>query len=135
MANILVVEDEPGILSQLSALLQRTKHSVATAADGSEAIKLLGLESGAAALPDVVILDIMMPNANGYAVVSKMQQSPLAKNVPIILLSGYTDLEEVFRKFKNVKAFLPKPFEPPALLNVLADVLAARRSTQPAAEA
>ncbi len=130
MANILVVEDEPAILTQIAALLQRTKHAVFTASDGTESIKLLGLEGGESIAPDIVILDIMMPNANGYAVCKRMQEAPKAKSIPVILLSGYTDFEESFKKFANVAAFVPKPVDPPQLLNTIADILAARRSPE-----
>jgi len=130
MANILVVEDEPAILAQMTVLLQRTKHTVLTASDGSEAIRLLGLAGGESTNPDIVILDIMMTSVNGYAVCKRMQDSPLAKSIPIILLSGYTDFEESFKKFPNIAAFIPKPIDPPRLLNTIADALAARRASQ-----
>lgn len=128
MAHLLVVEDEVAILQQMAALLQRTKHTVFTASDGLEALKLLGVDGAEMSRPDVVILDIMMPNANGYAVARKMAESPHTKDIPLIVLTGYTDLEDVFHKFKSVAAFLPKPLDPPKLLNTLADVLASRRS-------
>ncbi|MBI4678400.1 MAG: response regulator [Elusimicrobia bacterium] len=128
MANILVVEDEPVLLKNIAALLAKSGHTVLTASDGLEVLKLLGLEGRTAgAIPEVIILDVMLPNVNGYQVLQKMHGNAATKALPVILLTGYTELRDAFEKFKNVKAFLHKPFDPKRLLNSLADVLAASR--------
>ncbi|MBI5623099.1 MAG: response regulator [Elusimicrobia bacterium] len=128
MANILVVEDEPALLKNLAALLTKAGHTVLTAGDGSEVLKLLGLEGGTAgAIPEVIILDVMLPNVNGYQLLTRMHENPATKNMPVILLTGYTELRDAFQKFKNVSSFLHKPFEPKRLLNALADVLSTLR--------
>lgn len=129
MATILVVEDEPLLLKNIAALLTKSGHTVLTAGDGSEVLKLLGLEGGsAAAVPEIILLDVMLPSVNGYQVLQRMHEAPHTKNLPVILLTGYTELRDAFQKFKNVKAFLHKPFDPKRLLNALADLIASLRS-------
>ncbi|MBI5210368.1 MAG: response regulator [Elusimicrobia bacterium] len=126
MANILVVEDEPLLLQQVAALLGKAGHTVVTAGDGGEALKVMGMEGGGpGANLEVIILDVMLPNVNAYMVLDKMKAHPTARSIPVILLTGYTELRDVFQQFPNVKVFLAKPFEPKRLLNALADVLSA----------
>ena len=131
MAHFLIVDDEPDLVRQMTALLERAKHTVAAASDGSEVLQALGLEKAEAALPDVVILDVMMPRENGYKVCARLKDDPRKQDIPLIVLTGYTDFKEAFDKFPNVAAFLPKPFEPAQLLNTLADVLYASRTKRP----
>lgn len=124
MARILIVEDDPAILSQIATPLRRANHEVLTAVDGSEALQALGVGvKFAPQRPDVVLLDVMLPNVNGFMVCSKMQEDANASSVPVIMVSGFDDFKEPFRKFKNIAGWIDKPFEMPELLNKVADVL------------
>lgn len=134
MANLLIVDDERDLVEQMAALLQRAGHRVTTALDGTEAVKALGLEGADSDnLPDAVILDIMMPQINGYKVCARMKDDPRTRAIPLIMLTGYTDLKDVFDRFPNVAAFVPKPFENRDLLNTIADILHSRRAKPDAA--
>ncbi len=124
MAKILIVEDESAVLQQMAMVLNRAQHDVITAKDGTEALKHLGFDGAApASLPDVVILDVMMPNVNGFHVCARMKEDPRTAKIPTIILTGYTDLRDVFEKFTNVKGYLGKPFDGKRLLTALSGVL------------
>lgn len=133
MAHFLVVDDEAPLLKQMTALFERAKHTVTTVSDGAEVMKAMGLDGGQGAMPDLVILDVMMPKENGYKVCARLKDDPRTAGIPVVLLTGYTDFTDAFKKFPNVVACLEKPFEPPELLNAVADALFASRSKQAAA--
>ena len=128
MAHFLIVDDEPTLVRQMTALLEKAKHTVAVAADGADVPQTLEAGAQTGLLPDLVILDVMMPRENGYKVCARLKDDPRTRDIPVVLLTGFTDFKDAFDKFPNVAAFLPKPFEPAALLNTVADALLASRT-------
>jgi len=130
MANLLVVEDEPALLEQMVAPLKKAGHVVATATDGSEVLKTLGVDGPAMGVkPDLIVMDVMLKSVNAYMVLSKLKEHPESRDIPTVLVTGYTDLRDVFGKFKSVKAFVEKPADNRTIFNAIADVLSATRAT------
>ena len=105
---ILIVEDNPDLLSLLHEILSES-HEVATAANGEEAYEIL-LEK-----PDhfhLVISDIMMPVAAGYALLNKVRSHPRLGFLPFLFLSALSAHEHHLKAFRlGVDAFISKPFE------------------------
>ncbi|MBV9079502.1 MAG: hybrid sensor histidine kinase/response regulator [Elusimicrobia bacterium] len=103
---VLVVDDEPFILKNLEVLLSGNGCKVRTAATGSA-----GLEIAMKERPDVVLLDVMLPDTDGYEVCRKIKQEPATRHIPVLLL---TALQDVFSKVKGLDAgaddFVSKPF-------------------------
>jgi DNA-binding response OmpR family regulator len=131
--RILVVEDEPAVCEQLAAMLKKAGHEVLTARDGGEALQALGVGIRFPPPPvDVVLLDVMLPNVNGFMVCTRMQEDERAKGVPVIMVSGYDDFKDPFSKFPNIAGWIDKPFEPRDVLEKLAEALG-KKTPPPAA--
>lgn len=97
--NILVVDDNDMNLTLLSKILELEGYQVTTALNGMEAIRLAEQQ-----MPDLAILDVMMPDMNGYELCRKMRQLPFDKKIPIVMLtamSGDKDRQEALEAGAN----------------------------------
>lgn len=81
--HVLVVDDEPNIVLSLEFLLSQAGFSVTTAGDGDS-----GLEAARKERPDVILLDIMLPGADGYEVCQSLREEPALQDVPVIMLTA-----------------------------------------------
>jgi len=124
--SILIVDDTPANLQLLAVMLSEQGYKVRIAQDGT--IALLSVESS---LPDLILLDIMMPEINGYEVCSKLKASSLTKDIPIIFISA---LSEVFDKVKAFEVggvdYITKPFQAQEVLARVEHQLQIRRLSQ-----
>ena len=124
--SILIVDDTPANLQLLAVMLSEQGYKVRMAQDGTMA--LLSVESS---LPDLILLDIMMPEINGYEVCSKLKASSLTKEIPIIFISA---LSEVFDKVKAFEVggvdYITKPFQAQEVLARVEHQLNIRRLSQ-----
>ncbi|UUX51623.1 response regulator [Nisaea acidiphila] len=105
--RVFIAEDEPNILESLSFLLGREGWEVTSALDGNAALEQLNNE----ALPDVVILDIMLPHRNGFEILRQLRASPRTNKLPVIVLTAKG--QEKDRKTAEeigADAFVTKPF-------------------------
>ena len=113
---ILVVDDDPGIVSMFMQAVKIEGFKVESAGDGEEA-----LEKIAALKPDLVLLDLMMPGYGGFEVIQELKTGPGA-GTPIIVITGrFTDsaTADEIRREPSVVAFLEKPVRPADLAAVL----------------
>lgn len=127
MANILVVDDERDVVALIKFLLEKDGHSVATAFNGKEALAQLGVDppgSGPAARPDLMILDVMMPEIDGFTAAKRIAAVESLQFLPIIVLTAKGQMRELFGSVKNVKSFLDKPFDPKRLRELVKGLLA-----------
>lgn len=109
--KILVVDDNPDNRETLCRRLQRQGHTTAEAAHGREALARLRLEAF-----DLVLLDVMMPELDGYAVLHEMKRCPELKEIPVIMISALDELGSVVRCIENgAEDYLSKPFQPTLL--------------------
>jgi CheY-like chemotaxis protein len=83
-AKILVVDDEPGIREYLQTVLGGWGHTVLTASDGQEALPLAAQEQ-----PDLILLDIRMPNLDGIETCKRLREQPTTRNLRVIILTAY----------------------------------------------
>jgi two-component system KDP operon response regulator KdpE len=119
--KIVVVDDDPLIVRLLQTNLVKAGYRVLSASDGEE-----GLEAVARELPDLVILDLMLPKLDGYEVCRQIREFSL---VPIVLLTAKGEQVDKLRGFEmGADDYLTKPFSPPELLARMRAVL--RRSQQ-----
>jgi CheY-like chemotaxis protein len=119
MKTILIADDEPNLRLLVSTTLGDPSVRVLEARDGSEALRLAREE-----LPDVLILDWMMPGMTGVEVAGQLREDPVTAGIPVVLLTAKaqeTDKEQGRRV--GVKAYLVKPFSPLELLQVVDDIL------------
>jgi DNA-binding response OmpR family regulator len=125
-ARILVVDDEEQNLRFFEDVLKLENYSIAKARDGFEALDLFEKYQ-----PDIVLLDLMMPRLNGYEVCTRLRQNSGAKNIPIIMLTGFDDPEaQAHARQLGVSDFLIKPIERSLLLSHIRAQLATRTPNQ-----
>ncbi|MFC1480144.1 PleD family two-component system response regulator [Candidatus Omnitrophota bacterium] len=111
MANkILLIDDDPIIVKVVKSRLEASSYKVISASNGSE-----GLEKAVNEHPDLIILDIMMPEMDGYAFVKEIKSNPSAKHIPIIILTVKDKMKDLF-EMEGVKDYLIKPFKEEDLL-------------------
>ncbi len=114
--KVLVVDDEPDIVEILKYNLQKEGYDVATAEDGIKAVKVAGKF-----LPDVILLDIMMPNQDGVETCLQLRQIPELKNSFIIFLTArMEEYSEVAAFDVGADDYITKPIKPRALMSRIA---------------
>jgi len=125
MARILVVDDEVDVAVMIKFMLEKDGHAVAMAHTGLQALAALGLEPADASKPeyDLAILDVMMPELDGYGVLARMREDPRASAVPVIMLTAKGAMRDLHDRAPNVAAHVDKPFDPRALRELIAGML------------
>jgi DNA-binding response OmpR family regulator len=110
--RILVVDDEPDIRRLVAETLSSNGYEVETAGDGDEAVRKGGLF-----LPELVLLDIMMPHQDGFTVYGRLREKPCALNCPIIFLTAKREIGDKLLGFeKGAVDYVTKPFHIKELL-------------------
>jgi DNA-binding response OmpR family regulator len=105
---VLVADDEEDIRALVAFRLKRAGYEVITAADGEEALLLATTR-----LPDLAVLDMMMPKATGLEVTHSMREQAATKDIPVILLTARAQEVDVQRGFEaGVDDYVKKPFSP-----------------------
>ncbi len=110
--RILVVDDEPDILSLLVYQLSREGYRISTAVDGKGAVS-----TALADRPDLVVLDLMLPEVDGYEVLRSLREDDRTADIPILLLTARREEEDRVRGFeKGADDYVTKPFSPKELV-------------------
>lgn len=108
MPTVLVVDDEKNILELISFALQKEGYHVLTATDGEEALRTAKED-----VPDLIILDVMLPGQDGFEVCKLIRSTTVISNIPIIMLSARTDVvDRVLGLEFGADDYLTKPFSP-----------------------
>jgi DNA-binding response OmpR family regulator len=106
-ATILIVDDEPDIRLILETYLQANGFRTLTAADGIEAV-----EVGTTQRPDLVLLDVMMPDMSGFQVARMFKDDPTTSQIPVIMLTAKTQQSDRFWGLDSgAVAYIHKPFD------------------------
>ena len=141
--KILIVDDEPDIITFLSALLEENGYESVSAKDGTEGLELLRKEK-----PDLVLLDLMMPKKSGITMFQELRKDPELSDIPVIVVTGVSEVTGVdFRNFmfkqpmRDEKKFvettglskytvpdgyIEKPIDPDELIKVVNETLKPR---------
>jgi adenylate cyclase len=107
-ARVLIVDDEPFNIDYLEQELEDLDCETMTARNGREA-----LEQIAAQAPDLILLDIMMPEMDGFQVLAHLRADESWRNIPVVVISALHDLDNVVKGIKlGAQDYLPKPFDP-----------------------
>jgi CheY-like chemotaxis protein len=118
-AKILVVDDDPEIVSMLSTRLTKRGYDVSTAADGHRALELAKRER-----PDIVLLDVMMPGKSGWEVARALKQDPVTATIKIVMVTAIGEsVNELTSPLYGADAHLDKPFEFEKLEKIIADLV------------
>jgi two-component system, cell cycle response regulator len=111
-ARILVVDDNPLNLRMLADWLATEHHVVSTATDGFEALAKIAAER-----PDIVLLDVVMPELNGFEVCRQIKADPTMADIPVIMVTALSDVDDLVRGFDaGADDFVTKPFNFDALM-------------------
>jgi len=122
MPQILVVDDDPYILMSLEFLMKKARYEVMVARNGSEALELIE-----ARRPDLVLLDIMMPDVDGYAICSHIKSTPELAQIQVIFLSAKTRDADIQKGLAlGAARYISKPFSTRNLMSEVKQVLEAR---------
>lgn len=106
MNKVLIVDDEPNILMSLEFLMRKERYEVYVARDGHEALILLDRE-----VPSIVILDVMMPEVDGYEVCQYIKQSNDLKHTKVVFLSAKSKKEDIEKGYElGADLYMTKPF-------------------------
>lgn len=104
--KVLIVDDEPSILMSLEFLMHKEGYEVFVARDGSEALDIINRET-----PDIVILDVMMPNVDGYEVCQLVKSNASTKHIHVVFLSAKSKAEDIEKGLGlGADLYLTKPF-------------------------
>lgn len=107
LSKVLVVDDDESILELVKINMELMGHDVLTAPDGIKGFAVAKQE-----LPDLIILDVMMPEVDGYTVAQRLRQYPATKDIPILMLTALGMLQNKVHGFNSgVDDYLVKPFE------------------------
>jgi DNA-binding response OmpR family regulator len=110
-SHVLVVEDDPSVRGLLHTLLLSEGYEVATAADG-----LAGLVKAASQRPDLIMLDLMMPDLGGVRVLEELRGDPQLRPVPVLVVTGRLESVPPLRELLGEANVMTKPFEVRELL-------------------
>jgi two-component system alkaline phosphatase synthesis response regulator PhoP len=117
MAKLLVVDDEPDMVEMIKAALESASHQVVAAYNGNE-----GIEKARKERPDAIVLDIMMPEKDGFATCKELKEDPACRDIPILILTAVGEHFSNTRYAKTMgldleaEDYIEKPLDPKALL-------------------
>jgi len=121
VARILVVDDNDDVRQLVAGVLSEEGHKVQLAADGASALEAMRLDA-----PDVLILDIMMPEVDGYTVLKTMSEEGIKKRIKVLVLTAKTAENDWVRGYRaGADTYLTKPFTIGELVDGLNDLLRA----------
>ncbi len=131
MPTALIVEDEPAANDLLSALVQLRGYRTDSAFTGTEALEKVGLRP-----PDVVFLDLMLPDINGYEVCQSLKAGESTRKVIVVVVTARVAVENRIQSFRaGADDYIPKPYTPDQIFRALDDAEASRRTVgRPEAE-
>jgi two-component system alkaline phosphatase synthesis response regulator PhoP/two-component system response regulator VicR len=128
--KILAVDDERHIVRLVQINLEKQGYEVVTASNGREA-----LEAAREARPDLIVMDVMMPEMDGFEALEKMKADPELSSIPVIMLTAKAQDADVFSGWqKGADLYLTKPFNPAELLTFVKRIFSSQEEATPAFE-
>ncbi len=110
--NVLIVEDDPEVRSLLEYTFGKEKFKLASAENGQKALELLD-----SMVPDVITLDLMLPDIHGLEICKKLRQDPRFQSVSVLMLTALDSLDDIVKGFETgADDYLVKPFQLPELI-------------------
>ncbi len=122
--KLLVVDDEIDTLKLVALMLKRQGYEVRTAENGPAALELIAEE-----IPDLLLLDVMMPKMDGYEVARRLRADPKTENIPIIMFTAKSQIEDKITGLEaGADAYLTKPTQPRELFAQVKAVLRTKKA-------
>jgi two-component system alkaline phosphatase synthesis response regulator PhoP len=120
MKKILLIDDEPNMVKLLEYCLKYNNYKVITATNGVEGFARTVYEK-----PDLIVLDVVMSQLDGYGFVKELNRRENLKTIPIVVLTGRDNLQNIF-KDEGIDNYFMKPFETKDVLNRIEELLGNR---------
>jgi twitching motility two-component system response regulator PilH len=121
MAKILIVDDSPSQLLGIQRIVEKLGHESITAEDGAAGVEVAKRE-----LPDMVLMDVVMPNLNGFQATRTLKREASTSHIPVILVTTKDqDTDRMWGMRQGAKAYITKPFSESELSEVIARVFSA----------
>ena len=129
MARILIVDDSPSQLMGIRRIVEKLGHEALTAEDGAAGVELAKKE-----LPDLILMDVVMPNLNGFQATRSISREPTTKHIPVILVTTKDqETDRMWGMRQGARAYLTKPFSEEELSEVIAGNLGGGEGEGPTA--
>ncbi|MGY0504355.1 twitching motility response regulator PilH [Luteimonas sp. e5] len=120
MARILVVDDSPSQLMGIRRIVEKLEHECLTAEDGAA-----GVELAKAELPDLILMDVVMPNLNGFQATRSITRGKETAHIPVVLVTTKDqETDRVWGLRQGARAYITKPFSEAELASVIDELLA-----------
>lgn len=124
--TILVVDDEEMTRNLLRLMLERNGYAIVEADGGQEALDIINTS-----VPDLVLLDVMMPDLDGFTVCQSLRSQPKTADLPVIMLSARTQNEAVRAGLlAGANHYMTKPISRPELIQTIEELLSGLKSPQ-----
>ena len=121
MARILVVDDSPTEMFRFKEILNKNGFDVIEASNGADGVTLAQAE-----LPDLVLMDIVMPGVNGFQATRQIARGVTTKHIPIVIVSTKDqETDRVWGKRQGARDYLTKPIQEESLIRVIYQLLSA----------
>ncbi|MFT5690862.1 MAG: twitching motility two-component system response regulator PilH [Oceanicoccus sp.] len=119
MAQILIVDDSPTETHKMATILGKLGHDVITAENGED-----GVAKAKESLPDLVLMDIVMPGLNGFQATRQLSKNASTSHIPVIIVTTKDQAtDRLWGERQGAKGYLTKPIDVKALISAISDVL------------
>jgi len=116
MAKILIVDDSPTETYQLTRLLEKNGHTVLSAPSGEA-----GVSEAKVHIPDLVLMDVVMPGLNGFQATRQLSKAPTTAHIPVVMVTTKDQqTDRVWARRQGAKAYITKPVDESRLMSILA---------------
>ena len=127
MARILIVDDSPTQLIGIQRIVEKLGHQTLTAEDGAA-----GVELAKAQLPDLILMDVVMPNLNGFQATRQLSREGSTRDIPVVLVTTKDqDTDRMWGMRQGARAYLTKPFAEADLTDVIGRLLGSEQQPPP----
>lgn len=119
MARVLIVDDSPTETHEFTKMLEKNGFDILTAVNGADGVAVARQE-----LPDVVLMDVVMPGLNGFQATRQISKGAETGHIPVIIVTTKDqETDRVWGKRQGAKGYLTKPVDEPTLLDTIKQVL------------
>ncbi len=126
MTTVLVIDDSPSEMAKFREILTKNRFTILEATNGERGIELATEE-----VPDIILMDVVMPEMNGFQATRKISRNKSTAHIPIVIVSTKNqETDRVWGQRQGAKDYLTKPFTEGELLNAIKGVLPSRSSSQ-----
>ena len=127
MARILIIDDSPTQLIGIQRIVEKLGHQTLTAEDGAAGVALAKAE-----LPDLILMDVVMPNLNGFQATRQLSREGSTRDIPVVLVTTKDqDTDRMWGMRQGARAYLTKPFAEADLTDVIGRLLGSEQQPPP----